>query len=66
MKLISQLKKLICSHKFNIQDLQERGNNGNVSWPCFKCGKIFIAECGLDVLKNGKCIVKNETYGGKS
>jgi hypothetical protein len=64
MKLISQLKKLICSHKFNLQDLQERDNNGNVTWSCFKCGKVFVAECGLDVLKNGKCIVNNETYGG--
>ena len=63
--LISKLRKVICRHKFNLNDLQERDNNGNVTWSCFKCGKVFVAECGLDILEYGKCIVNNETYGGQ-
>jgi hypoxanthine-guanine phosphoribosyltransferase len=54
--LISQFRKMICMHNFNLKDLQERNSDGNVTWSCFKCGKFFIAECGLDVLKNGRCV----------
>lgn len=25
-----------------------------VRWPCFKCGKVFEAHCGLDILRHGK------------
>jgi hypothetical protein len=25
-----------------------------VEWPCVKCGKVFRAHCGLDVLSHGK------------
>ena len=63
---ISQIKKMICMHKFNLNDLQERSGDGNVTWHCFKCGKVFTAECGLDVLKNGGCVVNNETFGGNN
>ncbi len=51
-------------HKFKLKDLQERNSDGNVTWSCFKCKKVFIAECGLDILKNGGCVVNNETFGG--
>jgi len=53
-------------HKFYLNDLQGRDNNGNVTWSCFKCEKVFIAECGLDILKNGRCVVNNETYGNNN
>ncbi len=36
--------------------MQPRNQEGNVIWPCCKCGKIYIEECGLDVLNHGKCI----------
>jgi len=48
-------KRKTCSHLFSPCDMQNRDENGNVKWKCFKCNKIFIAECGLDILKNGKC-----------
>ena len=63
--LISQLRKIICMHKFYLNDLQERDNNGNVTWSCFKCGKVFVAECGLDILKNGRCVGYKNTNGDK-
>lgn len=52
-------------HKFNLNDLQDRNSDGNVTWSCFKCKKVFNAECGLDILKNGGCVVNNETFGGE-
>ena len=48
-------KRKTCSHLFSPCDMQSRDENGNVKWKCCKCNKIFIAECGLDILKNGKC-----------
>ncbi len=55
-------------HKFSLNDLKERNSDGNVTWHCFKCGKVFIAECGLDILKNGTCIeqTKNQKFGGNN
>ena len=65
-RIIFQLRKMICMHKFNLKDLKERNSDGNVTWSCFKCKKVFIAECGLDILKNGRCVVNNETFGGNN
>lgn len=25
-----------------------------IRWPCCKCGKVFHAHCGLDIIKHGK------------
>ena len=25
-----------------------------ISWPCRKCGEVFNAHCGLDILQHGK------------
>jgi hypothetical protein len=25
-----------------------------VTWPCYKCGKVFVRQCGLDVLHHGQ------------
>ena len=54
--VLSFFKTKTCKHEFRGKDMQPRDNDGNVSWACYKCGKVFVAECGLDVLKNGKCI----------
>ena len=54
--VFSYLKKKTCEHEFKGKDIQPRDEDGNVSWACCKCGKVFTAECGLDILKNGKCI----------
>jgi hypothetical protein len=64
--LISQLRKLICRHKFYLEDLQERGNDGNVTWSCFKCGKFFVAEDGLTILHNGRCVGYKNIKGGNN
>ena len=51
----SRFKRAFCSHRFDYADLIGRPEpNGNVTWPCFKCGKVFARQCGLDVLNHGK------------
>ena len=30
-----------------------------VSWPCAKCGEVFYAHCGLDILNHGKIMPPN-------
>lgn len=30
-----------------------------VQWPCAKCGKIFFAHCGLDILSKHGSVLKN-------
>lgn len=49
-------KILNCTHEFSGKDLKQRDGNGVVKWACRKCGKVFTAKCGLDILANGKCI----------
>lgn len=53
--IIQFLKTAFCSHEFAPIDMQHRNENGVVVWPCCKCNHIFEAECGLDILTNGKC-----------
>ena len=53
---IKWFKKSICWHTFDMADLKSRDVDGNVSWACSKCGKIYIAHCGLDILSHGKPI----------
>lgn len=49
-------RPLSCIHEFRGRDIQYRNEQGTVKWPCDKCGKMFEAECGLDILHHGKCI----------
>lgn len=49
------IKRKVCDHLFDPPDMQDRDENGNVKWMCCKCQKIFVAHCGLDILKFGKC-----------
>ncbi len=32
-----------------------------IQWPCAKCGKMFYAHCGLDILSKYGTLQKNET-----
>ena len=49
------LFKRPCKHLFRGKEMQTRDENGMVKWQCCKCKKVFVAECGLDILKHGKC-----------
>ena len=31
-----------------------------VAWPCSKCGTVFYAHCGLDMLKHGEIVQPKE------
>jgi hypothetical protein len=48
--MLTRLRQLFCSHRFDLRDLWPRNETGNVRWPCWKCDKVFKAECGLDIL----------------
>ena len=54
-KLFNFLKYKTCKHLFEPYDMQDRDADGNVKWKCCKCNKLFVAECGLDILKNEQC-----------
>ena len=50
------LKELFCVHLVKTKDLrlnpESTGDYDRVMWPCSKCGKVFKANCGLDIGKN--------------
>lgn len=50
------IKQRFCKHEFYTHDMQPRNENGIVKWHCHKCKRLFQAECGIDILSNGKCI----------
>lgn len=43
---------IFCKHKFRLSEMQNRKTEGNkrIKWPCAKCGKIFYAHCGVDII----------------
>jgi hypothetical protein len=53
--LFSGFRQRTCQHFFKVKDMQFRDENGQVKWKCSKCGKLFIEECGLDILRYGEC-----------
>jgi hypothetical protein len=42
------LKKKLCNHSYFIEELH-RFNDDVVAAPCFKCGTILSADCGLNI-----------------
>lgn len=55
MNWIKSIFKKPCIHFFKVEDMGHRDETGYLKWPCSKCGKVFYEECGLDVLKHGRC-----------
>lgn len=53
LRLLERTKQRWCSHRFAIEDLtmvnRESTGKDRVRWPCDKCGKVFHAQCGLDI-----------------
>lgn len=50
--IVRRLKHFFCRHEFYLKDLKGTGINETdkrVSWKCYKCNKIFYANCGLDI-----------------
>lgn len=49
------VRQCFCFHRFDIRDLIGRSTpDGCVTWPCYKCNKIFVRQRGLDVLDHGQ------------
>lgn len=42
----------------------EPAHSERVEWKCCKCGEIFRAHCGLDILKHGKIHSPNSKISG--
>ena len=42
-----------CKHRFDISAIQlvnpDSEGKDRVEWPCSECGKVFNAQCGLDI-----------------
>ena len=46
--IFRRIRQLFCSHAvYYDTDMTSRDANGNVSCPCYKCGKVLVADCGL-------------------
>lgn len=51
MNAIRRIRQFFCRHRFDIRNLKPRQTpEGNVSWPCWKCGKVFHNHSGLFIL----------------
>lgn len=52
--LLTALKQRLCSHRFdfNALELVNRDSHGDdrVRWACDRCGRVFTAHCGLDIV----------------
>jgi hypothetical protein len=52
-RLIERIRQRLCSHRFALEDLtmvnRDSPGNDRVRWNCDKCGKVFRAQCGLDI-----------------
>lgn len=54
-QFVRWLRRETCEHRFDYKDLVGRSTpDGNVTWPCWKCGRVFVEPCGLDILRHGK------------
>ena len=50
MTLLRFLRRLVCSHAvYYDTDMQPRDASGNVKAKCYKCGKLLVADCGLNL-----------------
>lgn len=56
-RLVAWVRQRACRHRFAMEDLATVNDDGGadrVAWPCDKCGKVFRAHCGLDIVpENG-------------
>ena len=52
-KWIKSLLQKNCEHVFMLEDLRminpDSTGADRVEWACDKCGKVFKAQCGLDI-----------------
>ena len=61
-KWIQQIRERFCSHEFDMADLKTTQSihfHERVLWPCYKCGKVFKAHCGLDISPKHGYIMRN-------
>lgn len=52
-----------------VNSFKHASHTKRVKWPCAKCGKVFYAHCGLDILGTHGNIFKKEegaTYESKT
>ena len=54
--MLKKLMQHFCSHEYYLRTMTNRDVNGNVSNVCIKCGKVLIADCGLNL--GGKFVLR--------
>ena len=54
MKLLKRIRCFFFGHILKLGDLQARQEDGNIRWPCSRCGYVQVKHCGLSC--NGKII----------
>ena len=63
--VLMKLKQHFCAHRFALDDLtmvnKDSSGADRVSWPCDKCGKMFRAQCGLDISPEHGPIFRRKT-----
>lgn len=50
---MSWLRRLLCWHSYSLSKL-ERRDDGKVSCPCMKCGRVAVADYGLLITERWK------------
>ena len=51
-----------CQHEFDyMRDMTPRNKAGFIACPCHKCGRVFMADCGLNL--PGKLVQLNKREG---
>ena len=61
--MLRRLKQFFCNHKFDYADLHKTGNTEDedkrIQWKCWKCGRLFMRHCGLEVIMEYGDVVAN-------
>jgi hypothetical protein len=63
-QLLRWIRRRTCRHEFRLDALRITGSTvptERVSWPCAKCGRVFVAHCGLDISPEHGPIVPNSS-----
>jgi hypothetical protein len=63
MKPLRVIWQSVCKHRFDYGDMVHHCDRENtderIEWACWRCGKIFMRHCGLEILYCGKVEAKS-------
>lgn len=57
---MNKIRQLLCRHLFDYADMkrnpEKEDTDERIEWRCWKCGKVFKRQCGLEVLFHGEVL----------